>query len=424
MEERLMLDGSVTEISTLYFSSIHKPGMRKTDERIVLLNCAVANCYAEGGGWVPLCRNSAKIAARNLFRVERVVENHAFYKEIEENLGDYFEFKKGMYGYDGMRGYSPQMRMKQALFDLIGEVRFAPLSNLIELREKYEDVDDEGHKTEKVKQLKFRWVRDRIDMREQLEFINEKNRSHYVHAEFYVTDDPYSPDYNTTRFCPLQVCCRRIFNNDFDHGGRLYDIHGVQSVERSLVHTIVIDGNPTKECDFKYLHPSLLYAREGIELDFDPYEVDRVFPDMDKKNIRSFLKKALMAMINATTKKSALSCIQLMINKSGKGKGKGGLTEDERQSVARPGLNAEAFYDMLSKRNHSIAKYFSSGVGLMLQREDSDMAVEIMMRMYKSPVLPKHDSFIVLEKDLGQLKDTMSAVYREKTGFNIKLEVK
>lgn len=65
------------------------------------------------------------------------------------------------------------------------------------------------------------------------------------------------------------------------------------------------------------------------------------------------------------------------------------------------GINShESLYEMLEaikERHQPIADFLGSGVGIKLQREDSDMAIEIINQHTKMnvPILTVHDSFIV-----------------------------
>ncbi|MGR5070441.1 hypothetical protein [Vibrio alfacsensis] len=86
----------------------------------------------------------------------------------------------------------------------------------------------------------------------------------------------------------------RVFNlKKLDLGGRFYGSDH-QSLLKSERKQLLIDGQPTVEPDFKSLHPCMLYAWEGIQLDplqDDPYTVDG-FP-------RDMVKLAMLVLVNA-----------------------------------------------------------------------------------------------------------------------------
>ena len=63
---------------------------------------------------------------------------------------------------------------------------------------------------------------------------------------------------------------RSFSRGSFEFGGRFYsEAYGVQQLTKRLRKEIIIDGEETIELDFKALHPSIIYALKGIELDED-----------------------------------------------------------------------------------------------------------------------------------------------------------
>ena len=70
----------------------------------------------------------------------------------------------------------------------------------------------------------------------------------------------------------------------------------------------------------------------------------------------------------------------------------------------------------LKKHNEAIAHHLCKGVGLRLQRIDSDLVMSVLNRLTERgvPCLPVHDSFIVAKEDHeGLLKEAMEEAIGE-----------
>jgi hypothetical protein len=75
-------------------------------------------------------------------------------------------------------------------------------------------------------------------------------------------------------------------------------------------------------------------------------------------------------------------------------------------------------------KHHRIKSHFGSDCGARFQRQDSDMAIEVMTRMIRRSgrcPLPIHDSFLVAEIDANILSQTMIEVARE---YGLRLDLK
>jgi hypothetical protein len=85
---------------------------------------------------------------------------------------------------------------------------------------------------------------------------------------------------------------------------------------------------------------------------------------------------------------------------------------------------AERVVAAIHLKHRRIKSYFGSDCGAQFQRQDSDMAIDVMTRMIqrtgRCPV-PIHDSFIVPEIDADILSQTMMEVAR---GYGLELDLK
>jgi len=211
-------------------------------------------------------------------------------------------------------------------------------------------------------------------------------------------------------------------------GGRLYTtgpMGYLNKLTRAERKTITIDSAETVEPDFKALHPCMLYALEGRQwdLDKDPYVVFKKQP----KKIRSAVKLAFNALINAQNKNSAVKACNYELspkNKTGGWKNEDACREANRikRVLDSHDLSFSAIIARIRKVHRPIAKYFESGIGLHLQNIDGKIALEICYTLAteKIVVLPVHDSFIVQKPIRDELVILMKDTYSQHmNGFKI-----
>ena len=188
---------------------------------------------------------------------------------------------------------------------------------------------------------------------------------------------------------------RRIFNNrSFKFGGRFY--HGWwQEVPRKYRSYIQINGKQTEELDFSGMHFAIFYAQVGRSAPSDPYTL----PDMERQE-RGLAKKALNAMINASTEESAIKAIR-----------------KEARQIPFPAAypTAEDLVCALREMHEPIDTLFCTGEGLHAQFLDSRIAEYVMLKLLRQGVaaLPVHDSFIVVESQVETLREAMSEAFEE-----------
>jgi hypothetical protein len=195
-----------------------------------------------------------------------------------------------------------------------------------------------------------------------------------------------------------QPTLRRIFaNGSFEEGGRFYG-GWWQEIPSECRQYITINWEPTRELDYANLLPNFLYSRVGESLEGDAYELEEVY--RSKKN-RKIVKDAFFALINATNRMAAPNPLPTKANDPTRT-----LTWKELQGA-------------IKRRHPAIAQYFKSGIGIRLQRTDSDIAEDVMLSMARQNilVLPVHDSFIVSWRHCDRLKAEMIRAYRKKIGI-------
>jgi hypothetical protein len=206
-------------------------------------------------------------------------------------------------------------------------------------------------------------------------------------------DDPEAQpfiDFNAVRLY-------RIFNDGrFDRGGRFYR-GWWQNIPKNFRSRITIDEKKVAELDYSTLHPSILYAEQGMALDFDAY-------DILPKVKRDISKRAFNALLNAKR------------------------TPDKPDNFDEDftGIKWKDFLDLIQDK-HKILKddgKFLKGYGLHIQFQDSELAESILLHFADQgiPCLPIHDSFIVSEDKAEELYEIMKSKYERI--FNQHIDIK
>lgn len=241
--------------------------------------------------------------------------------------------------------------------------------------------------------LQNHWFDMRISDTE-LDGLNRRMANKAVDSAPWRTDPAYQPPAHIDLTRRSIV---RIFNdNDWTKGGRFYG-GWWQSVPKAYRPYITIDDEPTVELDYSHLHPAMIYAKEGLSLDYDAYEIGLPVP-------RKIVKQTFNAMLNAGER----------------------LNPIEGFDSQKLGISWEQLQHEILQRHGPIRKYFKSKHGLHLQREDSDMAEQIMHQFAKRgyPCLPVHDSFIIHAKLEDELQEVMQETFYSKYGKDINIKPK
>ena len=191
----------------------------------------------------------------------------------------------------------------------------------------------------------------------------------------------------------------RVFNDpDLQTGGRFYG-GWWQNVPREYRPYLLVNGKRMVEYDYSNQHPSILYAQAGLERPVDCYrDVIKIkdLPDgklpegKTAEDLRDMIKASFNAMLNA----------------------KKPLRNPPRD--VRPkafGLKWRDVSDAIMAFHAPIAQHFYTGVGLHLQRIDSDIAEKVILAFIALdvPILPLHDSFLVHNGYEGELPTVMNA---------------
>jgi len=196
----------------------------------------------------------------------------------------------------------------------------------------------------------------------------------------------------------------RVFNLDFNLGGRFFgsDWQQLKSSERQLIK---IDNSPVIELDFQSLHPTMLYALKGIQLEGDAYKLEGY-----SSEIRDFLKTVMIVRINTRSNEHAIKAIQGLIN--------------QKELIKPSEVNSlKKLIQAFMEKHSPIRDLFDNATGLKLQRLDSDICEAVLMEFYEKdiPVLSVHDSFIIGKNYESELLQAMERAFVNK--FNKKCDI-
>ncbi len=183
----------------------------------------------------------------------------------------------------------------------------------------------------------------------------------------------------------------RIFSQgSFAKGGRFYRA-SYQQLHKADRARLTIDGEPVVELDFASMHPTMLYLRAGLEPPEDAYAKDGFE--------RGILKLAFNVALNASTSASACRAVARSLRESGH---------------AEPEPAARRYVEAMPELYPQFEVQLFSGVGLDLQRLDSDIAAQVMASCMNAgiTVLVMHDSFLVGRTHDAALRRTMTEAFQ------------
>lgn len=214
----------------------------------------------------------------------------------------------------------------------------------------------------------------------------------------------------------IQTDLHRCFNNGwnewFMEGGRLYGGWWINT-PGELRKKITINDRSVIEADYSGSQIRLLYLERGIAYRDDPYELEALIAharasDLPDDHYRDAVKAMMQALINGESKKR-LELAPL----------DDGFSYDPFEPLA--------VRRMIEEKHTAIADDFGTGVGLHLQRKDSDLALTIIVNLMQQGIvaLPVHDSFIVAQEHQEILIGEMEIAYRKMfKGYSPLIDVK
>ncbi len=217
---------------------------------------------------------------------------------------------------------------------------------------------------------------------------------------------------------------KAVFNRkSFFRGGRLYSgANGWQSLNGQQRATITLDGEQTVELDFSALHINMLYAQEGSQCDFDPYDVV-----CEDKSMRPALKLLLLVAINAESDDQTLNVLSRKTDEILERVRLGDFKTadlDFYKAIKGQPVDWSYWLDKFKTIHYRIAKHFCDDSGIKLMNRDSKIILNAVNYCVQNriPCLPVHDSVIVAEQRKDEIEAVMRDAYRKEMGFDCKIK--
>jgi hypothetical protein len=207
----------------------------------------------------------------------------------------------------------------------------------------------------------------------------------------------------------------RIFNKDFEHGGRYFhsDALKIKHKKTKARLDITINGEQVVEIDFSNLHYRLASLMEQISMENLPLDVYMdILPErLQNDDHRELIKLSINILFNSKTEDSADRAINKEITKFKSQ----GWSIDKSLNTGKKAR--EHIYSMTPDFIPCYCR--DDSFGLALQNADSYLAQRVIEKFVDEmkPILPIHDSFVVRMSDVGLLENAMGDAFREEFGI-------
>lgn len=378
---------------------------RKASIRVILLNLFEA-WHVSPSEWVYL---SLARAAYNLSKDVNPLIGYRSLKDVWDGLVKlgYVDFVKGISDKDRgptafskrQHGYSTRMKATEAVISFLQDTHGLTVNMMFRLRPRELIVLKDNHK----RPMNYEDTPDTISMRDNVKRINallSKSR-----IELNTDNDTLKAlqqerqEANKKPIDLTSISLHRAFSKgSFEQGGRFYGAWWATAFKGFRPH-IMIDGMPTVEIDYAGMNPAMLYAKEGVKLDFDPYTLEGDLSVMSRADIQTTFYRLIF---------------------------KNKLPERDIDDIDLPeNVTFKQVVQGIIDRHPIIAKHFSKDLSGTLQYEDSCITEAVLLRLadLSIPALPIHDSFIVKQQDEHALRQAMTQAFHEHTGVNPKLRI-
>jgi hypothetical protein len=273
------------------------------------------------------------------------------------------------------------------------------VGELIYLREyrEYSDPEITGKKPVKLPAANKQYVdtRDTRKWRQTMSELYEWLRL----SDISVVSDTIDDDDDGDVVDANQRALYRIFTDKFTQGGRMYGGFWINMSKEERFKSIRMDGKRVVEVDYKQAHPTILYGQAGASVPDDSYELPGV-----PKEYREDVKALFNAMLNA---RQPLRRYPDGVDRIGQ-------------------LSCPKAVKLIRERHAAIADKFQTGIGLRLQRTESDIMVAVLLRLKEMGIvaLPIHDALLVADGNEQTAKEMMLEVFRKQLGFESKVELR
>jgi hypothetical protein len=211
--------------------------------------------------------------------------------------------KRGVYAPNDGRRYNTKIR---ATADLITKLERVHKFNPGEIDRVYRSEDDIKLRDRSKKPIQFAECDHTERMRCRLRTLNELLRSAVIGIDLTIEKrDEMQREMTGGKkgyaFDPTKRTLTRVFTDgSFERGGRFYQ-PSWQQMPKKYRPYLIVNGERTVEVDYSCLHPTMLAAKQKVDLGTDAYNV---FPDTpEPPRVRRWVKKTFAALINDETGK-------------------------------------------------------------------------------------------------------------------------
>lgn len=238
---------------------------------------------------------------------------------------------------------------------------------------------------------------------------------------------------------PVVPFVKRKFNDTLELGGRFYG--GFQQIPSKDRARLKIDNYVTLEMDYSANHLAILYAWEGLQLNYiKAYEMEGYERDT--------IKAITLRAVNIESVSVLRRTISLSANPQNKEKYRAYKDSRTIHDLRRAkGLTSKAPFkpkwvksfiegipsntiaddlvDAFLEKHSAIKSYIGSpNIGLKLQAVDSEIMALVLdsLRLENIPALPVHDSIIIPYKKKKKALAVMAESFKQVTGFAAKIK--
>jgi len=272
---------------------------------------------------------------------------------------------------------------------------------------------DKDPEDNKAKDIEYKDTPQTNKMRAEVQAYNQMMLGHYVDVAsleqpMIIRDVTRSgrPLRQHVQIDQTQKFVRRIFSrNSWENNGR-WNGGFWQNLPKAMRREILINDQPTDEIDYSGLHPSILALEADSRLTGDPYDLEgQVVKTIPLNQQRAVVKHLVLIAINAKSRPSAFSAYRA-----------------DREKYTNNQL--EPLLDAFIEKHPCLEDSICTDQGIRLMNVDSQIATHVINRFVAEgkPILPIHDSFIVVREDQHLLRQAMSDACVEIVGYDIEAD--
>jgi hypothetical protein len=339
-------------------SLIEKLGLRPKSARHLDALTGVVGALltaAEAAQWISYSRNRNRYSGQQRYQGPSFIYRHIIPAVDDLDRADLIEHRKAKPS--SRNGWQSRMRASPALLEQAGDsVLVHRVRELLRLKDggqliSYADTAQTIRWRRELEEVNAALAKIKID----LPGVPRTAR------HFLVSDNPIL-------ITPPPAMYRIFVRGTWRCGGRCYAWW--QSCPGNVRGCFHLNGEPVARPDYCALHAQILYAKRGIAMDGDVYDVGAGFT-------RDQGKLAFQVALNARNRTTAIGAIAKNANLDW--------------------LRAKALLDAVKSRNAPIANAFGTDIGVKLMRLDSEIILDCLKTCISEaiPVLPVHDELVV-----------------------------